>query len=248
MKSKLSIHKVFLLVVFATAFLTLTACKKEAQKEEEIEEAVIQASATPVPAEAPTKEPTKEANYVSTTEYVSTTNLFSLKVPDGWYSEEVLPGAGFVMANSEAALEHYKNGNALQSGDFVLNIGFLPLALLQENQLKHLGFKFEASPEVFLQSLLPMFRIGDEPAGNIAGEATLISLSDGREAGMLTLSDEGREGMIMMFEAGDGVLVFVSGEAFPGEMDEFQELTDALAAEVVYSGAQDALYAALRGQ
>jgi hypothetical protein len=93
-----------------------------------------------------------------------------------------------------------------------------------------------------------MFRIGDEPAGNIAGEAALISLSDGREAGMLTLSDKGREGMIMMFEAGDGVLVFVSGEAFPGEMDEFQELTDALAAEVVYSGAQDALYAALRGQ
>lgn len=248
MESKLFFKKVFLLVVIVAALFTLTACKKEAQKEVEATEAILQPSSTPVPPETSVKKPTQEANDVSTTEYISTTNLFSLKVPDGWYSEEVLPGAGFVMANSEAALEHYKGGTALQSGDFVLNIGFLPLALLKENQLRHLGFKFDASPEVFLQSLLPMFRIGDEPAGNIAGEAALISLSDGREAGMLTLSDKGREGMIMMFEAGDGVLVFVSGEAFPGEMDEFQELTDALAAEVVYSGAQDALYAALRGQ
>ena len=118
---------------------------------------------------------------------------------------------------------------------------------MQENQLKHLDFQLEASPEVFLQSLLPMFRIGDEPAGDVAGEARLISLSDGREAGMLTLSDEGGEGMILMFEAGDGVLAFVSAKAFPGEMAGFQELTSALAAEVVYRGTQDALYGALFG-
>jgi len=134
MESKLFFKKVFLLVVIVAALFTLTACKKEAQKEDEATEAIVQPSSTPVPPETSVKEPTQEANDVSTTEYISTTNLFSLKVPDGWYSEEVLPGAGFVMANSEAALEHYKGGTALQSGDFVLNIGFLPLALLKENQ------------------------------------------------------------------------------------------------------------------
>lgn len=247
MESRLFLHKVLLLVVIVTALFTLTACKKEAQKEEEVKEAVLQPSSTPVPLETPAKEPTQEANYVSTTEYFSATDLFSLKVPDGWSSEEILPGADFVMANSESALERYTGGRAVQSGDVVLNVGFLPLALLRENQLKHLGFQFEASPEVFLQSLLPMFRIGDEPAGNVAGKATLVSLSDEREAGMLTLSDEGREGMVLMFEAGDGVLAFVSVEAYPGELAEFQALAHALAAEVIYSGAQEALYAALYG-
>jgi hypothetical protein len=253
MERNLFLHKVFILVVILAALPALTACKRGEQNNETPStvsvdmEATKQPTASPIPSEAAAEVPVGEANDVSTSEFVSATNLFSLKVPDGWSSEEVLPGAVFVMANSESALERYKNGGAVKSGDYVINLGFLPLALLQENQLKHLGFQFEASPEAFLQSLLPMFRIGDEPAGDVAGNARLVSLSDGREAGMLTLSNEGGEGMILMFEAGDGVLAFVSTKASPGEMAEFQELTSALAAEVVYNGAQDALYGALYG-
>ena len=75
MESKLFFKKVFLLVVIVAALFTLTACKKEAQKEDEATEAILQPSSTPVPPETSVKEPTQEANDVSTTEYISTTNL-----------------------------------------------------------------------------------------------------------------------------------------------------------------------------
>jgi hypothetical protein len=192
------------------------------------------------------EEGAKEPGFPST-EYVSSTDLFSLYVPTGWRAEEVIPGADLAMANNERALESYHNGGAIESGDFLLNVGFLPQALLQEQELSHLGFQLDASPEVFLGSLLPMFRIGEEPAGNVAGEATLVSLRDGRDAGMLAFSDEGREGLVLVFEAGDGVFAFVSAAGFPGEMHEFQEVTYAVAAEVAYHGSQDALYSVLYG-
>lgn len=249
MEIKQYLRKVMIMAVIVMTFFTLTACKNESQVQEQdqVEEVVVKPSSTPVPLETPTTEPTQKASYNSTKEYISATDLFSLKVPDGWSSEEVIPGADFIMANSELALERYKNGYPVEQTDFALNVGFLPFALLKENQLKHFNFQFEASPEILLQSLLPMFRIGDQQASNIAGETKLVLLSDGREAGMLTLSDENREGMVLMFVAGDGILAFVSVETFPGEMVDFKELTYALAAEVVYNGSQDALYGALYG-
>lgn len=260
MRNKSLYQRVLLVAVLAVALCLLAACRKEKQAEEAAPplETEIQATLEPEStAEEPTMEPQTGAGptpsalpvVVATDmqEFVSATDLYSLMVPAGWSMEEVVPGADFVMANSAAALERYHNGSTLESGDIVLNVGFLPLALLQEKQLSHLGFQLGASPEVILQSLLPLFRMGDDPAVDAAGEAALVPLSNGKDAGMLTLSDAGYEGIILMFEAGDNVLAFVSAIAFPEKMDEYRELTYTLAAEVVFSGAQDALYAALRG-
>jgi hypothetical protein len=275
MRNKGFLPRGFLLLVLMAALLALAACQndEQASESESTEEAEVQSTMQPAssatapvttaqgPTEQPTEEPTEGAlsdveplpSEVPATaateleEYVSVTELFSAKVPAGWSTQEYVPGGGLVMANSEAALERYNSGSAIESGDFVLNVGFLPLALLQEKDLSHLGFRFEASPEVFLQSLLPMFRIDNDPAGDIAGEAALVSVREGRDAGLLAVSDGGREGLILVFSAGDGVIAFVSAQGYPGEMDALQGITYAVAAEVAFSGAQDALYGALYG-
>lgn len=182
------------------------------------------------------------------TEYVSSTELFRLYVPTGWSTQEVIPGADFIMANSETALDHYRSENSLETGELVLNVGFLPLALLQEKELSHLGIQVEAPSDAFLQSLLPMFLLGDQPAKDVAGEAKSVSLSDGRDAGMLTLSEDGREGLILVFTAGKDVFAFISATTYADEMSEFQEITYAVAAGVTYSGSQDALYSKLYGE
>lgn len=177
-------------------------------------------------------------------EFVSVTEFFSLKIPAGWSTEEAFPGGAFLMANSEAALDRYNNGGAVESGDIVLNVGFLPFVLLQRGELRHLDIQFEATPDVFLQSLLPMFHVTSDAA---ISDAELVSLSDERDAGMLTVLDDKRDGMILMFVAGDGVIAVVSTVGFLGEMSELREITYAVAADVVFSGAQDALYGALLG-
>ena len=221
MKLKLlTINKVFVMFILLATLLVPTACSGKVQAQE---------PAFPV------------------TKFVSSTELFSLYVPTGWSMEEVVPGASLVMANSETALARYRNGNALESGDLVLNVSFLPLALLQEKELSHLGIQVEASPDAFLQSLLPMFLLGDQPAREAAGEAELVSLSDGREAGMLSPSEDGREGLILVFTLGKDVFAFISATTYPGGMNEFQEVTYGVAAGVTYSGSQDALYSKLYG-
>ena len=146
------------------------------------------------------------------------------------------------MANSEAALERYKTGGAVTAGDFVLNVGFLPFDLFEQREVKPLGIQFEATPDVFLQSVLPVFNIkGDAVLSDVA----LVSINDDRDAGMLTVSEEGREGLILMFEAGDGVVAFISTIGFPGETADFQEVAYAVAAKVTFDSAHEALYGQL---
>jgi hypothetical protein len=192
------------------------------------------------------KEQAKEPGFPSA-EFVSSTELFSLYIPTGWSMEEVIPGADLLMANSEAALAHYRDRSALESGELVLNVGFLPLALLQEKELSHLGIQVEAPPDAFFQSLLSMFLLGDQPAREAGGEAELVSMGDERDAGLLSLSEDGREGLILVFTAGKDVFAFVSATTYPDEMNEFQEITYAVAYGVTYSGSQDALYSKLYG-
>jgi len=193
------------------------------------------------------KEQANEPDFPSA-KFVSSTELFSLYVPTGWSMEEVIPGADFVMANSEAALEHYRSESALESGDLVLNIGFLPLALFQEQALAHLNIQTEASPVVFLQSILPMFLVDGEPAGNVAGQAILVPLGDGRDAGMLTFSKEGRDGLILVFKTGKDVFAFVSVVTYPGGMVDFQETVYEVAAGITYEGSGSDLYSKLNGK
>lgn len=253
MENNQILNKVFVMVVWLGALLALAACapQKQAVTETPTPDAQVdstpQATSTSAVPEAAGAESSHDPSSVSTEEYVSVTELFRLSVPTGWSTAEAFPGADFVMANSEAALERITNGSPMESGEIALKIGFLPLALLQEKQLAYLDFQFGAPPDVFLKSLLPMFQIGDQQAVDAAGDPTLITLPDSREAGLLTLSAEGREGMILLFEAGEGVLAVVSVVSFPGETTRFQELVNALAAEVLYSGPQDALYGVLLG-
>ena len=184
----------------------------------------------------------------SSTSFVSSNELFKVYVPTGWKTEEALPGADLIMANSEAALEHYRSKSALESGELVLNIGFLPLSLFQEQALAHLKIQTEASPEVFLQSILPMFLVEGEPAKDVAGQAILVSLGDGRDAGKLTFSKKGREGLILVFTAGKEVFAFVSAATYPGGLGEFHETIYKIAAGVAYDGSQSALYSKLNGK
>lgn len=177
-------------------------------------------------------------------EYISVRESFSIQVPADWHTEEVVVGIALVTANSEAALERYNNGNTPESGDFILNVGFLPYELLQARELVPLNIQFEATPDIFLQSFLPVFRANGDA---VVGDVELVSLSDTRAVGLLTFSDEGREGTVMVFIAGEEVLAFVSTVGFPGEMSEFQEITAAIAAEVEFTAPQQTLWFALLG-
>lgn len=218
MKGKQFFYKVILL---AAAILILAACGGKSQA--------------------------KQPDFPSTA-YVSPTELFKLYVPTGWKTDEAIPGADLIMANSDVALEHYHSNSDLESGELVLNIGFLPLSLFQEQALAHLDIQIEASPEVFLQSILPMFLVEGEPAADVAGKAVLVSLGDGRDAGMLTFSKEGRDGLIMVFTAGKDVFAFVSAATYPGGLGEFQETVYKIVAGVAYDGSQSALYSKLNGK
>ena len=193
------------------------------------------------------KSQAKEPDFPSTA-FVSSTEFFKLYVPVDWKTEEAVPGADLIMANSEAALEHYRSQSALEAGELVMNIGFLPLSFFQEQALAHLDIQIEASPEVFLKSILPMFLVEGEPARDVAGEAVLVSLGDGRDAGMLTFSKEGRDGLILAFTAGKDVFAFVSAATYPGGVGEFQESIYQIAAGIAYDGSQSALYSKLNGK
>jgi len=253
------------LVVIAAIIVALIASQQKEEPEVAQSAASAQsatqpasAPAEPAAAAAPTQEPAPETPSQGDTasteepataetvmeEYVSMTEFFSVQVPAGWISEETFPGGAFITANSEAALSRFNNGGAVESGDLVLNIGFLPYELFRQREVVPLGIQFDAPPDLFLQSVLPVFRFADNA---IVSAPELVALSDEREAGLVTLSDEGREGIILMFEAGDEVVAFVSAVGFPGELAPFQELTYAVAAGVAFSGAQEALYGTLLG-
>lgn len=220
MRSKWLSRKVFVFFILLTTLFSLVACGK--------------------------KEQGKQPNF-PVTEYVSSSELFNLYIPTGWSSEEVILGADLVMANTEAALERNYSDGTIESGDLVLNIGFLPVAFFREKELSHLEIQIEASPDAFLQSLLPMFHVEGDPAGNVIGQVTLVSLGDGRDAGRLTFSKDGYEGLILVFKAGKDVFAIVSAVTYPGGLRELQETIYDVAAGVAYDGSQNALYSKLYG-
>lgn len=262
---KISQQVLVLFAIVATVFI-LAGCQylQGPDEVESISETQVretqQSASSPIEPEAQTKKQTDEPTKVTDSdtesippelpavavtdmqEYNSVTEFFSVKVPSGWSSEEAVPGADFVMANSEAALERYRHDNAVESGDLVINVGFIPFAFLQEKELNALNIQFEATPDLFLGSLLPMFRV---PEDAVLSDVELVSISDERDAGMVTVAADGQEGMILMFTAGDGVIAFVSTIGVSGDMNEIKDIAYAVVAEVAFSGAQDALYGAL---
>ena len=259
-------YQPFLLLPLAVAFVLLVAC----QRAEEIDEAAAtldaelrmtvqpepSPTATEAAAEEPVEEPMEEATpTVEPTpteepqtmlsdleEYVSVTEFFTVKVPAGWSTQETFPGGAFVMANSPAAFEHFNNDSGIEPGDLVLNIGFLPYELLRQREVVPLNIQFEATPDVFMQSVLPIFRAAGDA---VLSDVELVSLGDDRTAGMVTVSEEGREGIILMFTAGDEVVAVVSAVSSVGELDALREDIFAVASEITFSGDQGTLYGAL---
>ncbi len=256
MKHKHFMQKVFVLFALISVLFTLVACQPldEQQKEtvevQTTEETTASDGGQEAPDEVEADESADASSEIPMTgdtemgEFVSITEFFTLQVPEGWSTEEVLPGANFVMANSEEALVRYRDGRAIESGDFIVNIGFLPYRLLQTNELRSLDFQFDAPPDIFFQSLMTMFRTADDL---VISEPQLVSLNDKREAGLMIVSEEGKEGAVLMLSAGDNVIALVSSVAFPGEMDQFQAIAESVAAELEFNGNQDALYGVLLG-
>ena len=178
-------------------------------------------------------------------EFISESEFFSIKVPADWYTEEVVPGIALVTASSEAAFARYSAGEAPESGDFVVNVGFLPYEVLRQRELASWNIQFEATPDVFLQSFLPLFRLDEEI---LMGDAQLISLSDTRDAGQLSFSDGERAGTVMVFHAGEEIVGFVSTAGVPGETADFQDVTYPIAAEAKFTAPQQTLWFALLGR
>lgn len=260
MRSKRLRFRYFVFLSLAVLLTALTACdgQEQDQFEEEasalatnVERATQTASSpsTPEPdGEDATEEPSEKAmpdiDLSSLEEYVSVTEFFHLRVPAGWSAEETFPGGAFIMANSDTALERHKSGSPMEPSDLILNIGFLPYALFRQREVVPLNIQFDATPNIFLQSLLPMFQVADDA---VISDPELVSLNAEMDAGLVTVSGRGREGLILMFNAGDEVVVLVSAVGYPGELEAFQEAIYAVAAEVTFSGPQDELYGMFLG-
>jgi hypothetical protein len=248
-------YRFFVFLALTMIVTTLSACQEEDQIDEEalapatnVERATQTVSKPDTGVEELTQEPPESAESdvepISLEEYVSITEFFSLKVPVGWASAEIFPGGAFIMANSEAALDHYTNGSAFEPDDLVINVGFLPYELFRQREVVPLNIQFDATPDLFLQSILPIFRV----AGNaVLSDTELVSLNDERDAGLATISDQGREGLVLMFVAGDEVIALVSAVGYPGDMAVYKETIYAIATEAVFNGAQDALFRTFLG-
>lgn len=169
-------------------------------------------------------------------EFRSATDQYNLRHPAGWVIEEDEKGLGLVMANSEAALTRFKTGQ-VEPDDFVLNIAFIP-DLWFEGQ----GIELGTTPDVFLQSIMPLLRpSGDDADSPAVSDSELVPLSDEVEAGLLAVSDDEREGRLIVFEATDGVFIFITASGYPGEVKDFQEMALAIAANMEYTGSSKEL-------
>ena len=198
----------------------------------------------PGPAQLAQITPLAKAQGAGPGKFVSATKFFSLTVPARWRTEEKVPGVALIMASSQAALDRFKGGAAFQPGDVVVNVGFLPFALLRLPGVRDLDFKFEAPPEVFLQSLLPMFHL----SGDALGDISRVSLGNGRTAGMLRVSSKGHEGLVLLVKAGEGIIALISTVYLPGEAQRFQASVYTVAGSVDFVGTQEGLLGSIIGR
>jgi hypothetical protein len=260
MRNRQNLFRLFVFTVLVIALTTLTACE-EKEKEQFDDEAsalatnvvlATQTASAPTTPEAGDEKPAEESSEAAMPEidlgsledYVSVTEFFRLKIPEGWGSMETFPGGALIMANSAAALEWYNSDSPAQSGDLVMNVGFLPYDLFRQREVVPLNIQFDATPDLFLQSIMPIFNVAE---GAVLGDTQLVSLNDEREAGSMIISSPGREGLVLLYPAGDEVVALVSTVGYPGEIDAYREAIYAIAAEVSFSGAHEALYGTYLG-
>ena len=170
-----------------------------------------------------------------------TNNMFSVAYPAGWIAFEHEDGIGLAIANSDAAMTRFGVGESVP-GDLALNIGFIPAAWFAMGEWEDVGIQLEATPDVFLQSIMPMLRLTEAYAeGAVIRDSELVSLSDGVEAGLLTVSYGERVGMLIVFETTEGVFAFVNALGNPAEVEDFQKIALAVAASIEYTDSAENL-------
>ena len=163
---------------------------------------------------------------------------YSFGFPDDWVVERNL---GMVsVATSQVALRRARVGG-LGDGDSVVQLGFFPAAWLAMETWFGGVVEVAASKDVLLASIVPLLRLTpDYAADAVVGEAELVSLGNGREAGLLIVSSDDKQGMLIVFEPADGVIGFVSA-AGTGDASGLRDTGLAIAASVDYLGSADAL-------
>lgn len=176
----------------------------------------------------------------------SSSGHVSVMSPSGWVVEEDADGVRLVLANAEAALTTFNAGEQPKPGEAVITIGFIPAALFAEKDFSHVGIQLEASPDLFLQSIMPMLRITGAETADVSG-SELVPFSDEREAGLVTIATPQREGSLLVFEAAEGVMAFVSTVAYLGELPDLQAVTFAVVSSLDYIGSADTLTTAFYG-
>jgi hypothetical protein len=177
-----------------------------------------------------------------TSEFVAEGGAFQLSYPSAWLIEETFPGASALLANTSEALERYRSGVALQPGDFVVNVGLVPYALMRQREVVPLGIQFDAGADVFLASALPMFQLGE---GATLGDVVLQELDGSPEAGRATVSSDDSEGLILWVPTSGDAAALVSTVAAVGDSARFEEVTLAITSSIRFDGDGDALYGGL---
>ena len=176
------------------------------------------------------------------TEYQSSDSQLRLTYPTAWRIDETFSGAALVLANTTEAMERYSAGQSPAPGDFVVNVGLLPFALLQQRELRRYDVQLEASPDVFLESVLPIFHT---TGNSTLGAVELVALDAEHSAGQVSLTANDREGWVLAAPAGERVAALISTVAYPGEMESFAEVAYRIAASIIFEGDGDALYGTL---
>ena len=176
------------------------------------------------------------------TPYQSTSGQFDLSYPVTWTVTETFDGGAVMLANKPEALERHQTGVAPEDNDLVVNIGFLPITLFEQRELRRFEVTDGLAPDDYLSAALPVF----EPVGGATlGEVELVTLGDGQEAGSMGVEAADREGRILALAAGPRVKAIVSMTTAPGQRPAYDEVVEAVAATITFSGDGDALYGRL---
>ncbi|MCP4402882.1 MAG: hypothetical protein GY801_36970 [bacterium] len=173
------------------------------------------------------------------TEFTSATEQFSLRYPADWAAEEDVKGGVLAIANTEAALDRF-NAGQVQSGDFTLNVGFVPAMFFEL-----IGGRLGATPQSLLQSIMPVMRARSE--NTAVSDIKVVSFAGEREAALVMVSDDRGEGAFMVFAAAEGVIAFMSAVGHPDEFEDFSDNALTVAATVEFNGDSEALWAAMLG-
>lgn len=174
--------------------------------------------------------------------YRSPSDQFEVSHPVTWVVEETFDGGAVVLANTQEAMDRYRDGAAPDDDDLVVNVGFLPATLFEQRELRRFEVTEDLAPDDYLRAALPVFETVD---GASVGEVELVMLPDGSEAGAVSVEAADREGRILAVEASPRVTAIISTTTAPGKRHGYDEVVESIAASSAFDGDDGALYGRL---